>query len=523
MTAPWFFDRDRPMPLGPVFLCEIHKMRSIHLMYFFFLKALRRNFGEFRLVGFTSRGTNKETLDEISATQLRNLGPFKGVWAYRAMGMRSYFPAEKLTYETLREAELAAESFYKSPSHRRLEKLRINNVIIGDLIYDEYLRTRQVPTVDLDSRDFREFFLQSLTLVFNWFAFFSHQRVIGVISTDVYLQSVPARIAHSHNIDSFVVDSTSTFTYRLSKMRPRTRDQYRDYPNLFQSLSPTAKKMALNKADVSIKKRTLRGEADPLVNNESAWTDSRIGRQIKELDGLNILVAAHDFSDSPHSAFHFYPDFHIWLETLGRFAQQSRHNWYVKTHRDASAGTISAVNELVKRFPCLKLIDRNTSHKQLIEEGVSLALTVLGTIGIEYASQGLPVLNATRQHTHMGYSFNLNPKSRAEYESLLRGLEGVNQVSHPIQERQVLEYIFMHRFYNRKSLIYSWPYITEGLFRHSVYLVLTPQFVKNTLINVFSRFIQSKKYWMDLEDSALVTNEEWELLTKFQIKAVRPG
>ena len=518
LTAPWFLYRDGSESRGPVVLCELHKMRSIHLVYFFFLRALRLNLGTFRLIGFTSRGVSVRVERWASFAKLRNLGAFKGVWAYRAMGMKEYYPAERIAPLSRSQAEQTARTFFQQPSHEKLENLCVNGVIVGDLIYDEYLRTRLVPTVDFDSQDFKDFLLQSLTLVFNWFGFFSRNHVISVISTDVYLQSVPARIGHSYGIDSFVVDSTSTFTYRLSSSRPRTRDQYRDYPTLFRKLGRVDQKLALEKAEDSIQNRLVRGNSDPLVNNKSAWTDNYVSRQIEVHDGLNILIAAHDFSDSPHSAFHFYPDFFIWLEKLGEFAQSSRHKWYVKTHSDASSETVLAVNELATRFPKLQLVDKDSSHKQLIREGVSLALTVLGTIGIEYASQGLPVINATKHHTHMAYGFNINPQSRREYEAILRGLEDLDHVSHRINKSQVLEYIFMHRFYNRKSLVYSWPFVTEKLSRHTTYLVRSPKSVKDVITSVFARFIQSGDYWMDLENVALVNRAEWELLVQFQIQ-----
>lgn len=518
LTASWFRYKDNFEYDGPIVLCELHKMRSVHFVYFFFTRALRTNLGSFRLIGFTSRQASSSRREEARLVWLRALGAFKGVWAYRAMGMREYYPAETFSPLSRSKAEQTARVFFRLPSHEKLEKLRVNGVIVGDLIYDEYLRTRLVPTIDLESPDFREFFLQSLTLVFNWFSFFSKNQVIAVISTDVYLQSIPARIGHSVGIDSFVVDPTSTFTYRLSKNRSRTRDQYRDYPTLFRNLGPKDKKLALEKAELSLENRLMRGNTDPLVNNKSAWTDDLIARQIEQHDGLNILIAVHDFADSPHSAFHFYPDFYIWLEKLGEFAQNSRHRWYVKTHSDASPETILTVNELIARFPKLRLIDKDASHKQLIREGVSLALTVLGTIAIEYASQGLPVVNATKQHTHMGYSFNLNPKSREEYESILLSLESSNRVAHPIKEDEVLEYIFMHRFYNRKSLIYAWPFVTEKLYRHSIYLLRTPGKLKATITKIYLRFIESGHYWMDLENASLVSEDEWALLTRHQIK-----
>ena len=53
-----------------------------------------------------------------------------------------------------------------------------------------------------------------------------------------------------------------------------------------------------------------------------------------------------------------------------------------------------------------KWIDPSTSHKQIISEGINLALTVDGSIGLEYPYFGIPVINASKFNCHINYKFN---------------------------------------------------------------------------------------------------------------------
>ena len=47
------------------------------------------------------------------------------------------------------------------------------------------------------------------------------------------------------------------------------------------------------------------------------------------------------------------------------------------------------------------MINSNTSHHKIISEGVDFVLTVYGSVAIEYAYFGIPVINATKnQSTH---------------------------------------------------------------------------------------------------------------------------
>lgn len=502
---------------SPIVLCELHKMRSLHVAYFYFVKALWLTHGSFRLVGFTSRSSQLGTRTSRPLQRIRLLSGFPGLASYKAMGMARIFLAQNFAESHALKAEAFAEKFFRTPSLEALEALEVEGALVGDLIYDEFLRVHNYPTIDIGGLEFRAFFVNALARVFHWVEFFSRNDVAAIISTDVYMQMVPGRIGLSKGVDMFVIDWASSHTYRLTADRPRTRDQYREYPQLFQRLPSREKEEALLLAAETLNKRLSGAPSDPLIPNETSWSGSPTKAQLKQSNSLKILIAAHDFSDSPHNAIHFYPDFYRWLEAILQFAAKSRHDWYIKTHRDASQAQKDTIQRLLQEFPAVKLVDPEVSHQQLIEEGVSLALTVLGTIGVEYAWMGLPVINATTQHTHMGYSFNVNPSSREEYEDYLESLEQTDSFRHPILEQSVAEYFFMHRFYNRFSLFFRWPTHEERLPVLFHQRLTTPKKVRDLYVCVYRRFIESGAYWMNVEDSSIITAEEKDLLTQHMV------
>ena len=43
-------------------------------------------------------------------------------------------------------------------------------------------------------------------------------------------------------------------------------------------------------------------------------------------------------------------------------------------------------------------------------------MTVYGSVGIEYAYLGIPVINASKNNPHINYNFNINPKNLYEYK-----------------------------------------------------------------------------------------------------------
>ena len=53
-----------------------------------------------------------------------------------------------------------------------------------------------------------------------------------------------------------------------------------------------------------------------------------------------------------------------------------------------------------------------------------------GTIGFEYAAMNIPVINASLNNPHIAYDFNINPKTRENYQKILKNLKNIkfNQI-----------------------------------------------------------------------------------------------
>ena len=64
------------------------------------------------------------------------------------------------------------------------------------------------------------------------------------------------------------------------------------------------------------------------------------------------------------------------------------------------------------------MIPEETSHHQLIREGIKFVFTVYGTVGCEYPLIGAQVINAGN-NPHIAYNFNWHPTSIKEHENLV--------------------------------------------------------------------------------------------------------
>jgi hypothetical protein len=309
-------------------------------------------------------------------------------------------------------------------------KIKIENIYLGDLLYDTYIRENNLITIDINSNSFKKFISKSVKLYFFWNEYFRKFRVKSIIAThSVYLTALPLRIAIKHKIDVFCVNFDKIF--RLTNKRPLVFGNFEDYPDMFKNLSNQKKKKGLLLAKLQLQKR-FKGQKDILYEESeqvaSPITDGTYSsnsviknRVIENNKNFKILIAAHDFNDAPHVHKDLiFEDMYEWLNFLGKKSLVNESfDWYIKLHPAEFDYNFKKIQYFLLKYKKFKLLPKIISHKQLINEGINCVLTCYGSIGHEYPFFGIPVINAGH-NPHIAYKFNFHPKNKKEYEDLLK-------------------------------------------------------------------------------------------------------
>ena len=334
-----------------------------------------------------------------------------------------------------------------------IESISINDIWLGDLIYDTYLSQYKKPTVEHNSIEFHEFLWDFIETFIFWEDFFEQHNVQAVnVSHCVYDLAIPLRIAIKRDIPAF--QASATHIYRMNHDSLFAYGDYQYFPELFSVLPVAIRKAGIEEARKRIEKR-FAGEVgvDMAYSTKSAYGIHHHEKLIQKSAKKKILIATHCFFDSPHSyGNNLFPDFYEWLDFLGKITLVTDYDWYIKTHPDYLPGTKEIIDDFVVRYPKFNLLPANASHHQIIDEGIDLALTVYGTIGFEYAALGIPVINCSINNPHIAYDFNHHPKSVDEYRGLLLNLDGLKL---NINKEQVYEYYFMRNIYNTENLFFN--------------------------------------------------------------------
>jgi hypothetical protein len=383
----------------------------------------------------------------------------KKFFGSRILAIYKSFGISDLVVPTLNSKDSSrAEEIYRKirsslRSKRDVENLSIDGVEIGDLVYDSYLAHYRTITLDFESKKFNQFLKYCIRNYVFWSRYFDENAVAAInVSHCVYMNALPLRIAIKREIVSYQVNATHA--YRLSKENHFAYSDYHSFPDQFKNLPLAVKQNGLRKAKERIELR-LNGAVgvDMHYSTKSAYGSIKPKRLIKESNQLKVLIAPHCFFDSPHPyGRNLFPDCYEWLLFIISIAEKTNYDWYVKTHPDFIPETKYLIEEFFKNYSKFTILPSDSSHRQLVSEGIDVALTIYGTIGFEYAAMGVRVVNASMNNPHVAYGFNIHPKNIKEYEDILLSLP--DQYI-DIKQSEVQEYYFMRNINNSNNWLFK--------------------------------------------------------------------
>lgn len=363
---------------------------------------------------------------------------------YRLMGAKALIYPQMRKVHSLRSKEVIDSFFRSRPTKSDLENLRISGILIGDLIYDDYLK-KVTGILDLDDPRFREHLFESLKIFFFWLGFFSRNRVSAVVSNSVYRLAIVGRIGLHFGSDVF--DGQLGRIVRL-RGDGNQFDDYREFREEFAKLADKESALVAGQSGIDSK---LRGEADTATYHIDAPAGVVVTRRLLSLtESKKILIAPHCFSDSAHAFGQMlFPDFHEWLRFLAGIVQQSPEEWYLKPHPRGLVD-MSEIKSLFQDCPNLTFLPHDASLTQIANEGLSLALTMRGHIAFDFPAMGIPAMTCAKGSRYRDYRFAIDVESTTEYR---RRLTDLSWLPYSIDREELREFYYMDNFYYHPDIL----------------------------------------------------------------------
>ena len=328
-------------------------------------------------------------------------------------------------------------------SSEDISKLVIDDILVGDLVIDSYLRFRPSPFFEVKDK----FVLRILWQVYrdirtatNFFLKSKPSFYLSSLTTYVE-HGVTVRCALNIGVPVYLVSSGLVFGKKLND------DDYFHTPNSsgyrsgFDALESKAAKLQMAEEKLEFR---LSGGIDDAINymRTSAYASS--DENLPDVDGA-VIIFLHDFYDSPHVYDEFiFPDFWSWITfTIDELIKSEKPFW-IKPHPNQISLSDEAFQLLLRKYPHLNTLSPRITNSQLVNGGIICGVTAYGTVAHELAYMGVPSICCAK-HLHHSFDFCRTAKDINEYQSFLQSPD-VRTLSKNDMQYQALAFYYMHNF-----------------------------------------------------------------------------
>ena len=275
--------------------------------------------------------------------------------------------------------------FKKIKSKRKLERYKYKKILIGDLIYDTYLRTAFEPTINLNNKKFFNIFSDAIKIYECVDTFFQKNNVkLCIPSHTYYIQyGILTRLALYHKIPVVMIHSKGRGKKDLQlkivvKENPREHNWgYEHYNKNFKKLKNKKKLISIGKKNLDDR---LKGK-----NKLSYLVKSPYKGIQKNLDEKEpkVIIFCHDFFDSTHKYKKMiFPDFYEQLNFLINYiSKNTNYKIYIKPHPNHLPENDFIIQNLQKKFVGkVFVLNKNIDNYSLASSKPKFMITNNGTI-----------------------------------------------------------------------------------------------------------------------------------------------
>ena len=344
----------------------------------------------------------------------------------------------------------AIKKWKKIQSKEELLAFSFDTIEVGDLLYDSYLRFKPSPTVDINDPYLILVLWRAIRCYRKATNYFKNTKpALFFTSYTTYAQhGIAVRVAANLGIQVFSFGNIQDLYKKITLDDPYHTKDTSQYKAIFDQLDN--QKERLHEAESSLKKR-LSGGVDlaTFYMKQSAY--QVYNEALPDLREYAVIFL-HDFFDSPHVYGELlFPDFWIWIGTTFDILLKYQIPFVVKPHPNQIPEAKLAVEKLMKLYPQVQFISSKFSNVQLVEAGMSFAVTVYGTVAHEMSYLGIPTL-ACGLNPHHAYSFSKVARTIDEYKTLLSNSKLLDQDGEKMK-MEALSFYYMHNLYGSAEML----------------------------------------------------------------------
>lgn len=336
--------------------------------------------------------------------------------------------------------------FSQLESKEDVLSLSYNGIDIGDLVCDSYLRFKPSPVLEIKDKYLLLIIWQALRDIRRSSKYFSR------VKPSLYLSSYSAYIHHGIAVRVALVYGISVYTFGNFQevAKPLSIEDFHHiknstrYPEKFSELPD--QDACITQAELQLGGR-ISGHKDMATAYMKTSAYEKTVESVPDVKGKAVIFM-HDFYDSPHIYPRvLFPDFWQWICFTIDFLLKEDIPFVVKSHPNQIALGEKDLDMLKKLYPSVCFIDPKITNLQLVDAGMTCAITVYGTVAAEMAYLGVPTIGCS-ESTYHRFDFCRNAFSYDEYCELL--LNSKNMPFNKAEMRlQSLVFYYMHNIHSK--------------------------------------------------------------------------
>jgi hypothetical protein len=345
---------------------------------------------------------------------------FKWKKMYKSYGSKFITFNNYNIFRELRNIKKAQILKKKIKSSKELINFHYKGIKVGDLVYDTYLRFKNVPNVEFDNF----FLIEILAKLINCFDNLIILKNKGYDISEFFTNQI-AYIQHGL-ISRFLRKSGIEVKYTGAKSAYITNFNEKNYFQAFnfKKFKIFFEKLKNKKKIISLSKKLLIKKFSGEIIPQENWMSHSVYNNKKtkiDLKNIKVIIFLHCFVDCPTSRGKFlFLDFADWINNVLIFFRKKKLQKYVaiKPHPHGKDGSKIYVQELKKQYSDFKWINEKTPNNKIFNCRPLIGLSVLGTVLPELAYFGIPPISAGTNPS-MSFNFVFTPKTLKDYFNLI--------------------------------------------------------------------------------------------------------
>jgi len=347
---------------------------------------------------------------------------------YRVLGYKFLFDLDEKYFDQIKVKNHFTEIYSKVITKEDVLNIKIENILVGDLIYDTYLRFYGNHTIEnIQDENLKNVIYYTID---NYYMVKNHikKKCITALFTSytTYIShGLAVRICLDKNIPVYAFGSNSYFIQKLEK-------SYAYHVQKFWNFSNKVLNHDQNKEVEDELNYRFSGGIDKAISymqTTSFAPKSTSQNYFSDRRKRNVVVYVHDIYDSPHGFKNFlYPDFYTFILDLSEQIKDDKSTkYYFKFHPNAVGDSNQKIADYLTNLKseAISLLPLDVSNLDVIDFRPDLVVTVNGTIGLEMAYFQIPVV-ALVDNLYMNFSFVHSCHSISDYYKVILGNEKVN-------------------------------------------------------------------------------------------------